>query len=162
MLYEQQISERRERAGNAIANVVSRPAGQPFGDYQVKSASGKTYRVAMRGPGLFENFCSCPDFAVNTLGTCKHIEALLMRLREEHGRALERKAYKRSRASLALQYGETLDVRLRLPASPTPALVALAGKYFDATGRLLQEHFRHFDRVLEDLRSLDDQAVVYS
>jgi len=35
----------------------------------VKSASGKVYRVAMRGPSLFENYCSCPDFAVNTLGT---------------------------------------------------------------------------------------------
>lgn len=37
----------------------------------------------MRGPGLFENFCSCPDFAVNTLGTCKHIEGWLERLRKE-------------------------------------------------------------------------------
>src|SRR5450759_4336361 len=99
MLYEQQISERRERAGNAIANVVSRPAGQPFGDYQVKSASGKTYRVAMRGPGLFENFCSCPDFAVNTLGTCKHIEAMLLQLRQRRRKASETAAYKRTRAS---------------------------------------------------------------
>ena len=31
--------------------VQKRPDGQPFGDYRVKSASGKTYRVAMRGPG---------------------------------------------------------------------------------------------------------------
>jgi predicted nucleic acid-binding Zn finger protein len=36
----------------------------------------------MRGPSLFENYCSCPDFAVNTLGTCKHIEALLAELRQ--------------------------------------------------------------------------------
>src|SRR5260370_1152876 len=113
-------------------------------------------------PGLFENFCSCPDFAVNTLGTCKHIEGVLIRLRQEHGKALERKPYKRNRASLSVQYGETLDVGLRLPASPSPALVALAGKYFDSTGLLIQENFRQFDRVLEDLRSLDDQAVVYS
>src|ERR1039458_5912241 len=69
MLVEQQIAERRERARDAIAKVVERPSGQPYGDYSVKSASGKTYRVAMRGPGLFENYCSCPDFAVNTLGT---------------------------------------------------------------------------------------------
>src|SRR6202022_4909582 len=111
MLYEQQISERRERAGSAIASIVSRPDGQPFGDYQVKSASGKTYRVAMRGPGLFENFCSCPDFAVSTLGTCKHIEALLLRLRKRHGHSLEGKQYARSRASISLQYGDMIDVR---------------------------------------------------
>jgi hypothetical protein len=92
MLIEQQIAERRERAQGAIAKILERPDGQPFGDYRVKSASGKTYRVAMRGPGLFENYCSCPDFGVNTLGTCKHIEALLLRLRKRHGHVLERQS----------------------------------------------------------------------
>src|ERR1019366_8254218 len=99
MLIEQQITERRERAAGAIAKILKRPTGEPYGDYSVKSASGKIYRVAMRGPGLFENYCSCPDFRVNTLGTCKHIEALLLRLRKRHGHTLESKEYARSRAS---------------------------------------------------------------
>ncbi|MDP2997181.1 MAG: DEAD/DEAH box helicase [Bryobacterales bacterium] len=162
MLFEQQILERRARAKDAIAGILTRPQGQPFGDYRVKSASGKTYRVAMRGPGLFENYCSCPDFAVNTLGTCKHIEALLQRLHQRHGKALDQREFKRTRASISLIYGDTLDVRLRLPAAPSPALAALAEKYFDPAGLLLREHFRQFERVLEDLRKLDDQAVVYS
>ena len=80
MLIEQQIAERRERATETPLRVLKRPAGGLYGDYTVKSASGRTYRVAVRGPGLFENYCSCPDFAVNTLGTCKHIEAMLLRL----------------------------------------------------------------------------------
>src|SRR5438093_4419102 len=91
MLVEQQIAERRERAAAAITKVLERPSGEPYGDYRVKSVSGKTYRVAMRGPGLFENYCSCPDFAVNTLGTCKHIEALHLRLRKRHGHTLQSK-----------------------------------------------------------------------
>jgi uncharacterized Zn finger protein len=93
MLIEQQITERRERAAGAISKILKRPTGAPYGDYSVQSASGKTYRLAMRGPGLFENYCSCPDFRVNTLGTCKHIEALLLRLRRRHGAALDRKGY---------------------------------------------------------------------
>ena len=122
MLVEQQIAERRERAQSAVVKVEARPAGGLYGDYRVESASGKTYRVAMRGPGLFENYCSCPDFAVNTLGTCKHIEALLLQLRHKHGTALERKQYARTRASISLQYGETIQVRLRLPVSPSAGL----------------------------------------
>src|SRR5271166_2494861 len=132
MLIEQQIAERREPARDAIAKVVERPGAGPYGDYRVKSASEKTYRVAMRGPGLFENYCSCPDFAVNTLGTCKHIEAMLARLRHRHRKVLETAAYRRTRASLSLQYGETIDVRLRLPESASPALHSLAAEYFDA------------------------------
>src|SRR5260370_25938822 len=162
MIVEQQISERQERARSAIASIVARPDSRLFGDYRVKSASGKTYRVAMRGPGLFENFCACPDFAVNTLGTCKHIEALLIQLRQRHGKTLEGKGYKRQRASISLNYGQCLDVRLRLPASPSAGLIAFAAKYLDPSGSLRQEHFRPFERVLEDLRKLDDQAVVYS
>lgn len=162
MLIEQQIAERRERAPGAIAKILERPAGEPYGDYRVKSASGKTYRVAMRGPGLFENYCSCPDFAVNTLGTCKHIEALLLRLRGRHGAALDRKAYARTRSSISLQYGETIEIRLRLPASPPPALRAIAEEYFDPAGLLRREHFRAFDRVMDAFRQADSDAVIYS
>jgi superfamily II DNA or RNA helicase len=162
MLIEQQIAERRERASQAVAKVLERPAGGPYGDYRVKSASGKTYRVAMRGPWLFENYCSCPDFAVNTLGTCKHIEALLIRLRKRHGQALERKTYARSRASISLQYGETIKIRLRLPGAPSPELRKLADEYFDADGILRREHFRGFHRVIEAFRNADTETVIYS
>jgi superfamily II DNA or RNA helicase len=162
MLIEQQIAERRERAQGAIAKILERPSGEPYGDYRVKSASGKTYRVAMRGPGLFENYCSCPDFGVNTLGTCKHVEALLLQLRKRHGHVLERREYVRSRASISLQYGEAIDIRLRLPGAPSPALVALAGKYFDPAGLLRKEHLRSFHEVMEDFRRADLDAVIYS
>jgi len=111
---------------------------------------------------LFENYCSCPDFAVNTLGTCKHIEAMLMRLRQRHRKALETAAYKRSRASISLQYENTIEVRLHLPASHSPGLRSLAAKYFDPAGMLRREHYRQFAEVLEGLRNADDQAVVYS
>ncbi|MCX6628964.1 MAG: SNF2-related protein, partial [Candidatus Solibacter sp.] len=162
MLIEQQISERRERAAGTIAKILKRPTGAPYGDYSVQSASGKTYRLAMRGPGLFENYCSCPDFRVNTLGTCKHIEALLLRLRRRHGAALDRKGYARTRSSISLQYGETIEIRLRMPASPPPALRSIAEEYFDSAGLLRREHFPSFHRVLEGFRSADQDAVIYS
>lgn len=162
MLVEQQIAERRERAVAAIAKVLERPSGEPYGDYRVKSASGKTYRVAMRGPGLFENYCSCPDFAVNTLGTCKHIEALLLRLGKRYGRTLESRKFVRARASISLQYGEMIAVRLRLPADPSPAMRRLADEYFDPAGLLRPEHFRRFHQVIEAFRQADLDAVIYS
>lgn len=162
MLVEQQIAERRERAAAAITKVLERPSGEPYGDYRVKSASGKTYRVAMRGPGLFENYCSCPDFAVNTLGTCKHVEGLLLRLGKRYGKTLESRKFARARASISLQYGETIAVRLRLPADPPPALRSLAGEYFDPAGLLRPEHFRGFHQVIERFRKAELDAVIYS
>lgn len=90
----------------------------------------------MRGPGLFDNYCSCPDFSVNTLGTCKHIEALLSRIERRYGKGLESQKFNRTRESLSLHYGEDLSVRLRLPPSHSPALQTLAREYFDEFGLL--------------------------
>jgi SNF2 family DNA or RNA helicase len=162
MLIEQQIAERRDRASGTPLQVLKRPTGGPYGDYTVKSGSGRTYRVAVRGPALFENYCSCPDFAVNTLGTCKHIEALLLRLRQRNRKALETAAYKRTRASISLQYGAMIEVRLHLPVSPLPALRSLAAEYFDSAGQLRREHYRQFAQVLETFRNVDGQAIIYS
>jgi superfamily II DNA or RNA helicase len=162
MLVEQQIEERRGRGKDAVAKILARPAGSPFGDYTIKSSSGRTYKVSVRGVGLFENYCSCPDFAVNTLGTCKHVEAVLARLRGSRGKALETAAYRRTRASISLHYGETLEVLLRLPVRPSAALQALAKRYFDSNGRLPREQYRCLGQIMEALRQADDHAVIYS
>ena len=162
MLIEQQIAARRERAVAAQLRILKRPASGPYGDYSVKSASGRTYKVAIRGLGLFENYCSCPDFAINTLGTCKHVEAMLLRLRKRHQKTLEAAKFKRTRASISLQYGNTIEVRLRMPASPSPALLSIAAEHFDTSGLLRRERYRGFSEVLEALRNADGQAIIYS
>jgi SNF2 family DNA or RNA helicase len=163
MLIEQQIAERQARATNAIARLLERPADSAqYGDYKIKSSSGQTYRIALRGPSLFENYCSCPDFAVNTLGTCKHIEAMLSRLKPRRRKTLETAAYHRNRASISLKYGETIEVWLHLPASPSQALRSLAAQYFDSGALLERKHYGQFAEVLAEIQKADDQAVVYS
>src|SRR6185503_7305320 len=88
--------------------------------------------------------------------------AMLLQLRKRKGQVLERLEYRRTRASIALHYGEAIEVRLRLPASPSPALQSLAENYFDAEGRLRPEHYPKFAEVLEALRNADDHAIIYS
>src|SRR5207247_1704387 len=49
-----------------LKNVGSEPF---FSEFQVTNPeSQNTYRVAIRGTEAGDNFCSCPDFATNTLG----------------------------------------------------------------------------------------------
>ena len=42
--------------------------------------SQKTYKIAIRGNKPGDNYCSCADFRINDLGTCKHIAFTLSRL----------------------------------------------------------------------------------
>ena len=57
-----------------------------FSEFTVtNSKTDGEYRVAIRGKRIGDNYCSCPDFSVNTLGTCKHIEFVLAKLQRKRG-----------------------------------------------------------------------------
>jgi len=68
--------------------------------------SRRHYRVAIRGNQRGDNFCSCPDFATNELGACKHIEFMLAQL-EQHpqaGRAFSQ-SFQAPYSEIYLRYG---------------------------------------------------------
>src|SRR2546426_3820010 len=60
----------REQTTLALEALGSDPA---CGEFVVHNPdSDRRYRVAIRGSEPGGNFCACPDFATNDLGTCKH------------------------------------------------------------------------------------------
>jgi superfamily II DNA or RNA helicase len=107
--------------------------------------------VRIRGPRLGDNFCSCPDFATNTLGTCKHIEFTLAALeRKRGGAAALRAGFQPPYSEIFLQYGARREVHFR-PGSDCPASVArLAAGYFGPDGTLLPEAFGRFETFLSE------------
>lgn len=115
-LIEQALEERRQRAQSEKMTLKSMNASKPWTDYVITSAvSGKTYRVALRGEGLGDSYCSCPDFRKNTLGTCKHILHALAKVKRRFSASMYRRPYKRKGISVHVQYGEDSQLRLQLP-----------------------------------------------
>lgn len=109
-----------------------------FSDFHVTNPESKrTYRVAIRGTSPGDNLCSCPDFATNTLGTCKHIEFTLAKLSRKRKAAAELAAgYQPTRAEVYLRYGGERRVALRMPVDAGPTFRKLAREYFDGEGLL--------------------------
>lgn len=59
------------------------PAAHPiFANFEVCSPSGQRYRVEVRDLAGRGHACTCTDFRINGLGTCKHVEAVLLGLEE--------------------------------------------------------------------------------
>jgi hypothetical protein len=86
---EQEIARRRLRAEAGSFTIEALDAAYPiFGDFRVRSAgSGREYVVEIRGHEAgFQVSCTCPDFRLNGLGTCKHCEAVLRYLETERPR----------------------------------------------------------------------------
>src|SRR5688572_22416731 len=79
-ILKRQVRAREERA--RIENLDS--AHVIFSDFAVRSPSGLTYRVEIRDVARRQFFCTCTDFRINGLGTCKHVEAVLLRQSRKH------------------------------------------------------------------------------
>jgi superfamily II DNA or RNA helicase len=86
----EEVERRRWRGLTDIVAVESlEPEHAYFGTFRVCSSGSATYDVEIRSLTVAENSCSCPDWQVNGLGTCKHIEGVLDRLRRKGKRAFE-------------------------------------------------------------------------
>lgn len=125
-------------------------------------ASGGTYRVAIRSNGVGDNFCTCPDFKVNTLGTCKHIEWLLAKLaRKRGGKKAFREGYHPPFSEVYLRYGAERSVHLSRGADRPEDASKLFDKYFDGDGRLREKGFKTFERFVRQASKLDHDIRVY-
>ncbi|MCU4162315.1 SWIM zinc finger domain-containing protein, partial [Acidiphilium sp. AL] len=83
-----ELERRRWRGLTDIGAIENLEPEHPyFGNFRVHSTSGATYEVEIRSLILRENSCGCPDWRVNGLGTCKHIEGVLDALRRKGKRA---------------------------------------------------------------------------
>jgi len=134
-----------------------------FSDYQVTNPQrGSTYRVAIRGTAPGDNYCSCPDFSTNALGTCKHVEFVLGRLeRSRRTRALLKSGFQPPYSEIVLQYGAKRDVRLRPGRACPRELSSLAASYFGPDGRLRPDAFASFESFLSQAARIDHDVRCY-
>jgi superfamily II DNA or RNA helicase len=137
---QDEINRRRVRAAREPMRFCNlTPAHPVFANFSVESASGQTYRVELRGLAPLVASCTCVDFRVNGLGTCKHVEALLRELRAGDASAL----------ALAGEWGssridlvpDTATGRLMVERNLNLLPTALRG-FFDITGLALPEYPR--------------------
>lgn len=151
-----QIERRRQRAREENFNVENLGDSPIYSSFQVESSSRNLYTVTIRdlsAPGA--NGCTCPDYLVNQLGTCKHIEAVFLFLRET-----ERNAFRKASltpppiAYVYLHYGEEVSIEARRPRRPAPRVAQLIDSHFDYRGRFRGDPITHFDEFEEDLAEL--------
>jgi hypothetical protein len=79
-LAKRQLRAREER--HRITNID--PVHPVFSNFSVLSPSGMTYRAEVRDVASRQFSCTCTDFRINGLGTCKHIESILLQLARRH------------------------------------------------------------------------------
>src|SRR5262245_12407200 len=161
VLREEQIDIRRKRAAETQLVIEKQGKGRVFGEYHVTNPrTGGQYQVLVRGFDVGDNSCSCPDFKTNTLGTCKHIEAVLATLRQETPVQMQQRKATVARPEVYLHYGEQLKVGLHLPPRHSDALAQLAARFFDAQG--LWKDGQRYDDLFVALEQVPEQVTLYT
>lgn len=132
---EDELNRRRIRARNESFSITNlNAAHRIFSNYRVLSGSGMTYEVEIRDLGERRFACACVDFRANGLGSCKHVEAILLNLQRRFPR-LFKAALKASsnRADIELdRKSNTLCLKLN-EGKVSPGIRRL----FDAAGNLI-------------------------
>ncbi len=157
-----------EEARFRLNNLEEHPV---FSSFAVTNPeSRRTYRVAIRGDEFGANFCSCPDFASNRLGVCKHIAFTLHRLRRRRDTArILARGYQPPYSEIAVTYDGPPRLRLLLGAECPPEVHRLASRIFADDGSLREQQgiallprlLLKAEAVGHELRVYDDaQALV--
>jgi len=158
----------RRQFGREQSFLLENLGKQPFfSEFRVGNPQSKTsYRVAIRGLNAGDNYCSCPDYATNELGTCKHIEFVLARLEEKRGaKAAFARGWRPPFSEIYLRNDGVRAVYFRAGTDCPPAVAAAAARLFDASrgGVLPEERFGELEDLLaiaaksdHELRAYDD------
>lgn len=129
-----QLALRRQIAADQSFEIKKLSDEHPvFADYLVRNPlSGGEYKVAIRSQGFGLNFCTCPDFKTNWLGTCKHIETIIASIKKNKNlRLLLSEGFTPSYSSIFLKYGQKQEVMLRIGTENRSEFEILSKDYFD-------------------------------
>ena len=134
---QEQIERRRQRSQEEILKIANKGSHPLFSQFEVKSISGRSYRVEIRSLEELQNTCTCPDYKTNLIGTCKHIEGVLIHLKKEYAERLDALVQQRPRGvKIYLHYGVEVTVRVELPLPERQPIQGLITRYFDPSGVL--------------------------
>ncbi len=160
---EWQLALRKQYAINnsfGIENLKTHPV---FSNFNVTNPhTHNTYKVAIRSIDNTMNYCECYDFKTNSLGTCKHIESVLLKLKKNKSNtSLLNKKYTTSYSSIYLKYSGQRKVMFRIGTENTPEFEKLVKKYFDASLTLLPEVVDQFEKILLECHAIHPEFRCY-
>ena len=131
---EDEINRRRARAQTEEFRIGNTDARHPiFSNFRVQSGNGLTYSVEIRDVRQRQFACECVDFRINGLGTCKHVEAVLLHLGARFKRLFQAAAKKATPRFDVVPDPASDSVRLLTGDTAVPRALQV---WFDGSGTL--------------------------
>ncbi|MCP4536749.1 MAG: DEAD/DEAH box helicase family protein [Chloroflexi bacterium] len=154
-MLQEQIKRRRKRGKEEMAKIVNQGRHSVYSTFEVTSTSERIYTVQVRSLTEQLNSCTCPDYRTNTIGTCKHIEGVLVNLQKEFADQWDEfVAQAPPVTQVYVHHAEQTTIRVMLPFPKSKKLNALVTRYFDAQGILQGKITQSLPALLSELNRL--------
>lgn len=158
---EWQVALREEQARQADFTVEHLDDNRIWGDYAVSSGPSR-YKVAFRGVRSGRNFCSCLDFRTNGLGTCKHLEAVVLDLRKNiGGYPWADMVFNPPYSSIYVRYKGGREIYMRIGEQYAEEYRLLMNEYFDENGRLPIRNYKYLGEICDRAISISPTFRCY-
>ena len=155
------IADRMKRAAEEVMKVAPQDKTTPWTDYVITSAaSGKSYRVALRGMQRGQSYCTCPDFRKNRLGLCKHVIKAQEWAKKKFDATPLKKTPKPSRIGVYARYDGDLRLGIEAPERLKDNVRRLMEKWDGKFAQSDAEIAALFDTVRR-LTQVDADLIVY-
>jgi hypothetical protein len=148
----QALEDREKRAQTENFKVIE---GEMYkGRHLLQTDVGRQYMVTLHEPAEGRGHCSCPDYAGNRLGTCKHLIYLSAHLRRKRD---FKKRLSRERFPFYDIFWDSMHDRPRLfcerATGKGNGLGKLLGKHFDEQGLFRKDTLAAFVPLLDELKA---------
>jgi superfamily II DNA or RNA helicase len=152
MMLREQLERRRKRGMEELTKVINRGNNPVYSTFEVTSISNQTYIVQIHSLKEQLNTCTCPDYLTNTIGTCKHIEGVLARLKKQYAGKWDALAASVPRVNrIFVHHADESSIRVTLPIPRSGKLRSLLLRYFDTEGILLGNIIESLPAFLDEL-----------
>ena len=162
-LEEWQFALRRKYAELNPLIVEKTGLEKVFSEYIVRNPDRKSsYSVSLRSNDNSRNFCTCYDFKTNRLGTCKHIEAVLHRIRSKPDLAeMLTQSYEPDYSSIYLDYRGERKICIRIGKEKRKEFEKLSDKYFSSENILLPGNYPLFNVIRNEAHKISASFRCY-
>ncbi len=158
---EDEIIIRQQRAENEKIKINPLDIDEYFSHFTILTESNKSYLVEIRSLSEKFNSCSCLDYQTNQLGTCKHIEKVLLWLEKKGKRKYK---YFGLQGSPRIEiYADLRDgmaqgvVKILYPSEITTSLEKMIASYFDSNGVVLTSTALAIQALKNKMKALPKQ-----
>jgi hypothetical protein len=144
-----EIARRKVRAElEKFAVENTNPNERYYSAFRISNSKDKQYCVEIRSLTALHNSCDCPDYRSNRLGTCKHIEHILLRLRKKGVRAYKQAANMDSPyTEIFLNPVDGMTIQMNKPIHTKSTIAARIDPFFDGEGQLIGDVAQAFETI---------------